>query len=88
MMPHGARGAIIRCAPKGDAPMRTLLIAAITAGLIVPVGAQGMGGSKRHRGQATKTETAKPKVDEKGYNASLSRNPTPAKKYDPWDSKR
>jgi len=68
--------------------MRTFLVAVLVALLAAPACAQGMGGSKRHRGQAVKTEEKKPKVDEKGYNAALSRIPPPAKKYDPWDSKR
>ena len=68
--------------------MRTFLVAVIIVLLAAPAVAQGMGSSKRHRGQAAKTEEQKPKVDEKGYNAALSRIPPPAKKYDPWGNKR
>src|SRR6266851_4545963 len=45
--------------------------------------AQGMRRSKRH-GQGQRTEQPKPKADDKGYNAALSRIPVPEKKYDPW----
>jgi len=67
--------------------MRTLLVAVTIAALTLPAYSQGMRGAKRH-GQAQKTEQKKPKVDEKGYNAALSRIPVPEKKYDPWQSKR
>ena len=67
--------------------MRTLLVAVTIALLATSAYAQGMRGSKRH-GQGQRTEQPKPKADDKGYNAALSRIPMPEKKYDPWQSKR
>jgi hypothetical protein len=47
----------------------------------------GFGGQHRQQGKAKKAETpAKPKVDEKAYNAAL--NELPDKQYDPWHGVR
>lgn len=63
--------------------MRTFVIAtAILALVAIPAYAQ-MGG-KRHQGEDKKTDTPKPKVDEKAYKAALERIPEPKEKYDPW----
>lgn len=43
-----------------------------------------MGGGKRGHQNAQKSDTAKPKVDEKAYKAALDRIPDPKEKYDPW----
>ena len=86
------RGAIIPYGSLGRR-MKTLLVAATIALTTfafwaAPAYSQGLGGSRKHHGQAPKTEAQKPKVDDKGYNAALARIPTPDKKYDPWQSKR
>jgi hypothetical protein len=73
--------------------MRILVLAAIIASLAAPAmssaSAQGMGGGKRHRGDAPKTpEQTKKKVDDKDYNAALKQIPNADKKPDPWGSMR
>jgi hypothetical protein len=51
-------------------------------------GMGGMGGGGRHRQQQQKkdAETAKPKVDDKAYNAALKE--LPDKQYDAWHGVR
>lgn len=71
--------------------MKTLAVAAALLALVVmPAQAQmgGGGGGKRHRGDDTKTEQKKPKVDEKAYQDALKRIPEPKEKYDPWGGAR
>jgi hypothetical protein len=66
--------------------MKTLAMAAAVLALVaLPAHAQmGGGGGKRHRGEDTKSDQKKPKVDEKAYNEALKRIPDPKEKYDPW----
>lgn len=66
--------------------MVRFLISALTVLLwtVAPPALAQMGGGKRgHRGDQ-KSDTAKPKVDEKAYKAALERIPDPKEKYDPW----
>ncbi len=51
--------------------------------VMTPAYAQ-MGGGKRGHRDAQKSDTAKPKVDEKAYKAALEKIPDPKEKYDPW----
>jgi hypothetical protein len=76
-MKHCAMGA-----DSGEAEMRALTIAAVMFALVVPAHSQGMPGGKKHRGNEQKAGDQKPKVDDKAYNAALSRIPN--QKYDPW----
>jgi hypothetical protein len=65
--------------------MRTLAIAmAVLALLVVPVQAQMGGGKRGHKGDDTKAEDKKSKVDDKAYQEALKRIPEPKEKYDPW----
>jgi hypothetical protein len=47
----------------------------------------GTGRGHRHGGSAQKTDTEKPKADEKAYKAALDRIPDGGK-YDPWHNVR
>jgi hypothetical protein len=47
----------------------------------------GSGRGHRHGGSAQKTDTEKPKADEKAYKAALDRIPDGGK-YDPWHNVR
>jgi hypothetical protein len=68
--------------------MKILAIAVATLALTaLPARAQ-MGGGKRHHGDQSKSDTAKPKVDEKAYKDALERIPEPKEKYDPWGGAR
>ena len=62
--------------------MKSFMIAGVLVLLAMPANAQGP--SKRHQGDAKKTEQAAPKVDEKAYKAALEKIPEPKEKYDPW----
>jgi hypothetical protein len=66
--------------------MKALMIATAMLTLIaMPARAQmGGGGGKRHQSDDKKSDTPKPKVDEKAYKAALERIPEPKEKYDPW----
>ena len=65
--------------------MRTLAIAmAVLALLALPVQAQMGGGKRGHKGDDTKAEDKKLKVDDKAYQEALKRIPEPKQKYDPW----
>jgi hypothetical protein len=59
------------------------MAAAVLALLAVPAQAQG-GGKRGHRGDNTKAEDKKPKVDDKAYQEALKRIPDSREKYDPW----
>lgn len=61
--------------------MSALMVLLWTAA--TPALAQMGGGKRGHRGDQ-KSDTAKPKVDEKAYKAALERIPDPKEKYDPW----
>jgi hypothetical protein len=65
--------------------MRALLVGVVMLSLVVPAAAQGMGG-KHHQSEAKSDTEKKPKADENGYKASLSRMPDG--KYDPWRAMR
>lgn len=77
--------------------MRIVAAALAIALMTVSAGAQGVGGmggtgdsgfGGRHqqRGKTAKTETPKPKVDEKAYNAALKT--VPDKPFDAWNGVR
>ncbi|MFZ2069563.1 MAG: hypothetical protein WAV27_26635 [Xanthobacteraceae bacterium] len=82
----------------GIATLRLILTAA--AVVLLTVGAQAQspaqgaggvtggdfGGSHHRRGNSKKVETAKPKIDEKGYKAALDQ--LPDKQYDAWHGVR
>jgi len=64
--------------------MRTLAVGIAVLGLVtLPAHAQ-MGGGKHHRGDDTKSDQKKSKVDDKAYQDALKRIPEPKEKYDPW----
>ncbi|MGD0024183.1 MAG: hypothetical protein ABSC37_06075 [Xanthobacteraceae bacterium] len=74
-----------------------ILVAALAIALMMAsahaqgVGGQGMGGGfgggrKQQHAKTPKTETAKPKVDDKAYNAALKG--LPDKQFDPWHGVR
>jgi hypothetical protein len=60
----------------------SLLLALLTAG----ANAQAAGGHKGQQQAADKTDTDKPKADEKAYAQAL--NSVPNKAYDPWHGVR
>jgi hypothetical protein len=63
--------------------MKTFAVAlAVLALIAAPAHAQM--GSKRSRGENSKTEPKKQQVDDKAYKAALERIPEPKEKYDPW----
>jgi hypothetical protein len=64
--------------------MKTLAMAAALLALVAQPAQAQMGGGKRNRGEQTKSDDKKPKVDEKAYNEALKRIPEPKEKYDPW----
>lgn len=76
--------------------LKILLAASAVALLTATVHAQdaggvggpggGFGGPHRQQGKSKKTETPKPKVDEKAYSAAL--NELPDKQFDPWHGVR
>jgi hypothetical protein len=68
--------------------MKAFTIAAAALALLaVPAHAQL--NSKRHAGdEQKKSDSARPKVDEKAYKAALERIPEPKEKYDPWGAAR
>jgi hypothetical protein len=68
--------------------MRTLIVALTITSLAAPALGQEMSRGSKHRGAAPKAEQPKNKVDDKAYKAALDRVPTPAKKYDPWQTVR
>ena len=60
----------------------SLLLALLTAGAT----AQAAGGHKGQQQSANKSDTDKPKADEKAYAQAL--NSVPNKAYDPWHGVR
>lgn len=68
--------------------MRAFLVAVVMLSLTLPVSAQGMQGQggRHHQSQDKGDAQKKPKVDENGYNSSISRMPDG--KYDPWRTMR
>ncbi len=48
--------------------------------------AQMMGGGHKHRGDTAKSDTQKPKADDKAYVQAIGS--LPDKSYDPWNSLR
>jgi hypothetical protein len=73
-------------------PIRIVLLASALALTTASAHAQGAGGGGfgngqgKHQQKADKTQTAKPKVDEKAYNAAIKS--LPDKPYDPWHGVR
>jgi hypothetical protein len=71
--------------------MRTLLVAALMSVAVAAAAyAQDAGsalGGKHKGSSAQKTDTTKPKADEKAYKSALDRIPD-APKQDPWHSVR
>jgi hypothetical protein len=65
-----------------------LALALLTSGAEAQtVGGGGFGGGhKQHQQNATKTDTQKPKADEKAYAAALKN--LPDKQFDPWHGVR
>ena len=74
----------------GELEMKSILVAAIIAGMTVPACAQGMGGGmpggRGHHGLKQKSEQPKRKIDEKAYKSALDK--LPDKKFDPWQGVR
>ena len=78
----------------GELEMKSILVAAIIAGMMVPACAQGMSGGmggglpggRGHHGLKQKSEQPKRKVDEKAYKSALDK--LPDKKFDPWQGVR
>lgn len=66
--------------------MRVFVAALAIVALTVPASAQGMSGGKHHQSEQKTDDQKKPKVDETGYKASLSKMPDG--KYDPWRALR
>jgi hypothetical protein len=64
----------------------TVVVAAMTLGLLATPAAAQMGGKRNHADES-KTDTKDPKrsaAEEKAYKAALERIPDPKEKYDPW----
>lgn len=67
--------------------MKTLAVGVVALALATTPAYAQLGG-KRSRGDDTRTEEKKPKVDEKAYNEALKHIPEPKEKYDPWSGAR
>ena len=64
-----------------------LFVAGIALALMMSgASAQMMGGGHKRQATATKSDTQKPKVDEKAYAQAIGS--LPDKSYDPWHSLR
>jgi hypothetical protein len=66
---------------------KAVFVAAIALALMMPgASAQMMGGGHKRQASATKSDTQKPKADEKAYAQAVGS--LPDKSYDPWHSLR
>jgi hypothetical protein len=69
-----------------------LIVAALSGAVTIEsahaqaMGSPGGGGHKHHQQKADKSNTNKPKADDKAYNAALKS--LPDKPYDPWAGAR
>ena len=78
-MAHGVR--IMKTVGKG------MFAASIALALMMSgVNAQTMGGGHKHHGDTAKSDTQRPKADEKAYAQAIGS--LPDKSYDPWHSLR
>jgi hypothetical protein len=82
----GAQGAQVTGEHMKRSRTAILLLASAITLTTVSTHAQGVGDGHKHQQKTDKTDSQKPKADDKAYNAALKS--LPDKPYDPWQGAR